>query len=116
MTTNPADAGRSDRELLVVLQRLLTLDPGDISAAMTDAAQQVADVLGADKVDIFFYVPQDQALVAEGTSDTPMGHRQHELGLDRLPLDGGGRTVEVFQTGQSYRGDHLDQDPRELRG
>src|SRR5690349_11486660 len=110
MATNPAEAGNRDRQLLVVLQRLLTLEPGDLSAAMTDAAQQVAEVLGADKVDIFFYLPAEQALVAEGTSDTPMGHRQRELGLDRLPLAGGGRTVEVFQTGQSHRADHLDRD------
>ena len=115
MATNPPNAGDRDRQLLVVLQRLLTLEPGDLSAAMTDAAQQVAEVLGADKVDIFFYVPADQALVAEGTSDTPMGHREHELGLDRLPLAGGGRTIEVFQTGRSHRADHLEQDCSEVR-
>jgi DNA-binding CsgD family transcriptional regulator len=116
MMTNPNDEPNRDRQLLVVLQRLLTLEPGDLSAAMTTVAQQVAEVLGADKVDIFFYVPAEQALVAEGTSDTPMGQREHELGLDRLPLAGGGRTIEVFRTGHSHRADHVDQDADEVRG
>jgi two-component system OmpR family sensor kinase len=111
-----ADPNNRDRQLLAVLQRLLTLEPGDITAAMTQAAQQVAEVLGADKVDVFFYVPGEEALIAEGTSDTPMGHREHELGLDRLPLAGGGRTIEVFRTGRSHRADHLDKDASEVRG
>src|ERR671928_1135080 len=99
MTSDPTDRADRDRWLLAVLQRLLALEPGDLSAAMTEAAQQVAEVLGADKVDVFFYVPAEEALVAEGTSDTPMGRRQHELGLNRLPLAQGGRTVRVFESG-----------------
>ena len=110
------DRADRDRWLLAVLQRLLTLEPGDLSAAMTEAAQQVADVLGADKVDVFFYLPAEQALVAEGTSDTPMGRREHALGLDRLPLAQGGRTVEVFRTGRSHRTEHADQDADEVSG
>jgi DNA-binding CsgD family transcriptional regulator len=71
-------------------------------------------VLGADKVDVFLYAPAEQALVAEGTSDTPMGRQEHALGLDRLPLAKGGRTVRVFESGESYRAEHADQDPVEL--
>jgi two-component system, OmpR family, sensor kinase len=116
MTTDPTDGADRDRWLLAVLQRLLALEPGDLSAAMTEAAQQVAEVLGADKVDVFLYAPAEQALVAEGTSETPMGRREHDLGLDRLPLAQGGRTVEVFQTGRSHRSDHADQDLEEVSG
>ena len=97
-----------------MLQRLLALEPGDLSVAMTEAAQQVAEVLGADKSDVFLHAPAEQALVAEGTSDTQMGRREHALGLDRLPLAKGGRTVRVFESGESYRAEHADQDPVEL--
>ena len=114
MTTDPRDPADRDRWLLAVLERLLTLEPGDLSAAMTEAAQQVAEVLGADKVDVFLYAPAKQALVAEGTSATPMGRREHALGLDRLPLANGGRTVRVFESGESYRAEHAEQDPVEL--
>ena len=116
MTIDATDGADRDRWLLAVLQRLLALEPGDLSAAMTEAAQQVAEVLGADKVDVFLYAPAEEALVAEGTSNTPMGRRQHELGLDRLPIAKGGRTVEVFQTGRSYRTEHADQDSEEVSG
>ena len=116
MTRDPTDRVDRDRWLLAVLQRLLALEPGDLSAAMTDAAQQVAEVLGADKVDVFLYAPAEDALVAEGTSVTPMGRREKALGLDRLPVSEGGRTVEVFQTGRSHRTEHADEDPEEVSG
>jgi hypothetical protein len=57
MMTDPSDRADRDRWLLAVLQRLLALEPGDLPAAMTEAAQQVAEVLGADKVDVFLYAP-----------------------------------------------------------
>ena len=114
MRTNPTDQPNRDQWLLAVLKRLLALEPGDLSAAMTEAAHQVAEVLGADKVDVFLYAPAEQALVAEGTSDTPMGRREKALGLDRLPLANGGRTVEVFQTGRCHHTEHADQDSEEV--
>ena len=49
-------------------------------------------MLGADKVDVFLYEADDRSLVALGVSDTPIGG-EHELGLDRLPLAGGGQTT-----------------------
>ena len=54
--------------------------------------------------------------MACGTSDTPMGRKQWQLGLDRLPLANGGRTVEVYRTGRPYLTGRADQDPEELRG
>jgi len=45
-----------------------------------------------------------------------MGRRQRHLGLDRLPLSNRGRTVDVFQTGASYRTGQADADPEVLRG
>lgn len=54
--------------------------------------------------------------MAVGISAMPMGQRQRALGLDVLPLAGGGRTVEVFQTGGPYVTGHADQDPQQLAG
>ena len=91
-----------DARLLQMLEALLALEVSDLETAMEQAAQRLAEVLGADKVDVFLHDPATQAMVAVGTSDTPMGRKQRALGLDRLPIAEGGRTVEVFQTGRSY--------------
>jgi signal transduction histidine kinase len=45
-----------------------------------------------------------------------MGRHQIALGLDRLPVSNGGRTAQVFQTGEPYRSGQVEQDPDELRG
>ena len=50
-------------------------------------------------------------LVAMGTSDTPMRRKQHRLGLNLVPVANGGRAVEVYQTGDSYRTGRADEDP-----
>ncbi|MDQ3811995.1 MAG: GAF domain-containing protein, partial [Chloroflexota bacterium] len=113
-TVDRSEPARHDRRLLLVLERLLGLELGDFSAAMAQAAQQVAEVLVADKVDVFFYAPAEQALIAEGTNDSAMARRQRALGLDHLPLARGGRTVHVFQTGESYRAERAERDPVEL--
>jgi len=110
----PANPANQHRRLLIVLEHLLALPVGDLSAAMTEACQLIADVLGADKVDVFFHVPSEQALVAEGTSDTEMGRAEKARGLDHIPLAKGGRVVQVFQTGQSYWSEHAEQDAVEL--
>lgn len=98
------------------MERLLALKATEVTGALTEAAALVAEVLEADKVDVFLYDPSIDTLVAVGTSDTPMGRKQHQLGLDRLPLSNGGRTVEVFQTGASYHTGQADADPEVLRG
>ena len=76
----------------------------------------MAEVLGADKVDVFLYQAESDSLVAMGTSDTPMGRRQYQLGLHRRPLVNGGLAALVFQTGASCLTGRADRDPVEIRG
>src|SRR3712207_9434162 len=84
--------------------------------ALTEAASLVSGVLGADKVDVFLYQADIDSLVAIGTSDTPMGRRQHELGLDRLQLANAGPQGQVYLTGEPYLHGHTDEDPTQVRG
>src|SRR5918911_270261 len=99
---------------LRALEQLLALEATAPRPAMQQAAQLLAEVLGADKVDVFLYEADAEALVAIGTSNTPLGRKEHELGLDRLPPAHGGRAVAVFRTGEPYLGRRADQDPDEL--
>ena len=66
------------------------LETLSVRTAMTEAADLLAPVLGADKVDCAFYDPSIDSLVALGSSNTAMGRRQQEIGMDRLPLANGG--------------------------
>jgi two-component system OmpR family sensor kinase len=113
-------AGRADDpardRLLAVLEPLQALPTDDLTAALTAACGHIAAAFGADKVDAFLPDPEGATLVALGTSDTPMGRRQHALGLHILPLANGGRAAEVFLTGRPYRNGRVDRDPEELRG
>src|ERR1051326_306573 len=106
---------RQDR-LLATLEGLLGLSATDMKATLQQAATLIAEVLAADKVDVFFHDWTSETLVALGTSDTPMGRKQKAIGMDRLPLANRGRTVEVFLSGTSYFSHHVDQDPEELVG
>jgi GAF domain-containing protein len=115
MTQEANASNRPDRRR-ATLERLLALDAIDLEAALNEAAQIVAEALGADKVDAFVYEAKIETLVAHGTSDTPMGRRQRELGLHRLPLAGGGRAATVYRSGQSHVDGHVDADPIELEG
>ena len=111
----PADERGSDR-LVTVLDALRSL-PGDDGDTVLDAACQcLATAFGAAKVDAFLLDLASATLVARGTSDTPLGRRQHALGLHLLPLANGGRTVYVFETGTSWRDGHVDRDVDELVG
>jgi len=114
MSGHQPEGDRHPARLLQALERLLALDATELGPAMQQVAQLLANVLGADKVDVFVHSPREQALVAVGTSDTPMGHKQQALGLDCLPIEGGGRVVTVFQSGTSYLSRHLEDDPIEL--
>ena len=105
-----------DVRLLTTLQRLLAIQATDLRPALDEAATLVAEALSADKVDVFLHQAPIDSLVALGTSATPMGRRQHELGLDRLPLSNGGRAADVFRTGEPYASGRVDEDPGELRG
>jgi DNA-binding CsgD family transcriptional regulator len=51
-----------------------------------------------------------------GTSHTPMGRRQHQLGLNRQPLSNDGPATKVFGSGESYLTGRADQDPNQLPG
>ena len=106
----------SDDRLLETLQRLLAIQAPELRPALTEACNMVAEVLGADKVDVFRYEPASTTLVAMGTSETPMGQRQHELGLNRLPLANGGPAIRTFETGAPYLTGQADQDPDQLKG
>jgi DNA-binding CsgD family transcriptional regulator len=99
-----------------MLEGLLALDAIGLDEAMTLAAQRLAESLAADKVDVFLHDPATESLVAIGTSDTPMGRREHELGLDRLPIADGGWTVEVFQSGRSHLARYADREQGEVKG
>lgn len=76
----------------------------------------VGEALGADKIDAYRYLPENQTLRVAGLSDTPMSKRQVAIGMDRLAVAEGGRLVDVFQTGTSYATGHADQDPELRRG
>jgi two-component system, OmpR family, sensor kinase len=104
-----------DRRLLT-LQRLLALDALEITPTLREASRLVADAVNAAKVDVFLYDADTDCLVAIGTSDTPMGRREQAIGLDRIPIAGGGLAVETFQTGVSYLTGHADREPDELAG
>jgi DNA-binding CsgD family transcriptional regulator len=107
--------GRGDDRDLVTLRALLALEATDLRVTLAQAAHLVAEALGADKVDVFLHEAEADSLVAYGTSDTPMGHREHVLELDRLPLAGGGQTVEAFRTGRPYLMRRVEDASGELR-
>ncbi len=105
-----------DVRLLELLQRLLDLPALEVERALTAAATHVAEWFGCDKVDVFLLDQARTTLVALGTSVTPLGQRQKELGLDVVSLANGGRLVETFKTGKSYRTGRADLDAGELVG
>ena len=102
--------------LLNTLERLIDILPLDLDSALDAATLAVAEALRCEKVDAFLYEPSTSTLVARGTSPTPLGRKQHALGLHRLAIVNGGRMVEVFQTGNARRAGRVDRDTRELRG
>jgi signal transduction histidine kinase len=98
------------------MERILAISGTDLASAMQEAIAPLAGAFAADKVDAMFLEVESQTLVALGTSDTPMGHRQHALGLNRLPLANGGHAARAFETGTPQHSGHLDEDPDELPG
>jgi len=110
------DASQRQDQLLTALEGLLELPATEVKATLDQATSLIAEVLAAEKVDVFFHDPASETLVALGTSDTPMGRRQRAIGMDRLPFANGGRTIEVFLTGAPFLTGHADQDPEVLVG
>src|SRR5947209_3543703 len=84
--------------LLSTLERLLLIEAVAVRPTLDQASNLIAEAVAAEKVDAFLYDPGIESLVAAGTSQTPLGNRQRELGMDRLPLANRGRTVEVFES------------------
>ena len=105
----PAPPGNG--RLLATLQRLLGIRAAGLAEALDEASRLVGEALGAEKVDAFLHEPAADALVAVGTSGTPLAARQRALGLDRLPLAAGGWPAAVFRTGLPYRTAHAAGDP-----
>ena len=114
MTTEETETYHT--RLLETMERILAIDAPDLTSAMQEAAQLVAQTFRADKVDALLLESATSTLVALGTSDTPMGRREHALGLHRLPLVNGGRAAQVFETGTPHRSGRVDEDPKELPG
>ena len=102
--------------LLEALQSLLALPAAELRPTLNKASLLIADLLHADKVDVFLLEHPTQTLVAAGTSNTPMGRKQKALGLDRLPLANGGRTVQVYETERPFMTGRQHEDPEELPG
>jgi len=107
---------KGDDRLLETLQRLLRIHEPELRPALGQACTLISEVLGADKTDVFLFEAETDSLVAMGTSDTPMGRRQHQLGLNRQPLTNNGPSTMVFQTGESYLTGSAGQDPTSLPG
>jgi DNA-binding CsgD family transcriptional regulator len=115
VSPHPAPAS-SEARLLETLQRLLGIASPELRPALDQASDLVAEVLGADKVDVFLYEQDTDSLVAVGTSYTPMGRRQHELGLDRFPLANAGPLAAVYTSGEPYLTGRADRDPSQPLG
>jgi DNA-binding CsgD family transcriptional regulator len=115
-TPDPGRAFGTDRRLLETLERVLAIDELDLRGALNAACTQVAEALGAEKVDLFLFEVESEALVALGTSDTEVGRRQHQIGMERQPLANGGAVVRVFVSGEAYHTGQAQEDPEQLRG
>jgi two-component system, OmpR family, sensor kinase len=111
-----APSGPDGNRLLATLEQLLAIEETDLHGALDRACHMVAEALRADKVDAALFDPSTETLVAAGTSHTPMGRKQHAIGMNRLPVANGGREVDVFLTGVPYATGQADQDPGQLRG
>ena len=79
MEIEPGALPLGDTRLLETLQRLLGIRSPEVRPALDEASTLINEVLGSEKVDVFLYEAESGTLVAMGTSDTPMGSRQHEL-------------------------------------
>jgi transcriptional regulator with XRE-family HTH domain len=97
--------------LLYTLQRILAIQATSLKETLDQASDMLAEVMNADKIDALMYQPEKETLVALGTSNTPMGRHQHQIGMDSLPLANGGREVQVFETGKPYWSGHAKEDP-----
>jgi two-component system OmpR family sensor kinase len=108
---------KAQRDLLLdALQRLMEVQAIELAPALREAADAISAAVGAEKVDVFLHDEASHSLVAFGVSDTPLGSKERSLGLDRLPIANGGRTVHVFTAGEEFMTGRADSDPLELPG
>jgi DNA-binding CsgD family transcriptional regulator len=108
--------GRSQDRLLRAIHHLLGLEVTDVERALSAAADRIAEVMEADKVDVFLLEEPIDTLVAFGTNASRMARQQRALNLDRLPSDRGSVCAHVFQTGHSHLSGQLDLEPLENIG
>jgi two-component system, OmpR family, sensor kinase len=108
--------GAGNVALQYTLQRLLAIDALTLKDTLDEASDQMAAAMGADKVDAFVYDAPSNSLVALGTSNTPMGRRQIESGLGRVPLANRERTALVYETGEVFYIGDAQSDPFIARG
>jgi two-component system, OmpR family, sensor kinase len=102
--------------LTEALKRLVAVRAVELRPALREAADAIAAATGAEKVDVFVFEERSGSLVAIGVSDTPLGRLQSALGLDRLPVANGGRTVRVYRSGAEFMTGDARTDPEELPG
>jgi two-component system OmpR family sensor kinase len=102
--------------LLHTLQQLLAIEAASVTEALAQTSTLLAAVMSADKIDAFLRDPATETLVAVGWSNTPMGHQQRQIGMNRLPIANRGREVEVFETGLPYLSGNARADTKMLIG
>src|SRR4051794_3785211 len=116
-TVTPAsdDAQARTVRLLATLQQLLAIDAGGaLGATLDQATGLIGQALMADVVDAFLYEPVTDSLIVRRTPTSSM-RQQRQGRLDPIPFAGGGLTVGVFRSGESYLTGNLDQEPAERR-
>lgn len=103
---------RSEQQLLLdTLQALLAVEATELKSALDQASGMVREAVGAETVDVFLHDPATESLVIAGASHTPLGRRETEIGMDRLPITNGGRPVEVYESGDPYVTGCAERDP-----
>lgn len=112
----PTSTPEATHQLLATIEQLFQIQDADLDVALSRAADLVAAVLRADKVDVFVYQADRDSLVALGTSHQPLSSLQKEHGLDLLQVSNGGRVVDVYKSGRTFVTGRLDQDETELPG
>lgn len=106
-------ADSDQQRLLAILHRLLGLQPRGLQPALVAAVDALAEAMAVEKVDVFLPSDDGTALVAGGTSATPMGRRQQQRGLDRLAIHAGGWAVATYLNGHNRLTGHLENEPDE---
>ena len=105
--------GHESGAVLELLAWLRQIDAASVEAAFQHVADVLATTFAADKADAFLFDPTQDMLVALGTSRTPLGDRQRALGLNRMPMSGGGRIVWVFKEMRPFVDGDVENDDLE---